>query len=419
MIIQLPQRAVSSAKSSVKVHLALVGSTLLDEPLIAIYALLSMILKKDLNATLFQITLLTMLRPTMALLSFYWGSFIKGRRGKLKSNLLIAGILERAPFLLLPFIDNVWFIIFAASCYTLFHRAGMPALMELLKINLEGKKRNSIFAQCSAIGYAEGIVLGLALGKWMDLYPASWRSLFFFGALLSLVSVFLRSLITAPPEQEKEQTQIAVKETILEKIINPWINSFKLLRERPDFMTFQMGFMICGFGLMIILPAIPFFLENISYFDFVVGMTIFKGIGYVLTTPIWSKALERFHPNRLIAVLCLFFGLYALFLAFTTFNLYALYIAYFLYGISQAGSRLIWHLSGPLFSKKEESAQFSTVNILTVGLRGLVAPLCGFALCKYVSPISALVAGTICCFYGALFMLRRSKEFSFKEIKQL
>ena len=37
----------------------------------------------------------------------------------------------------------------------------------------------------------------------------------------------------------------------------------------------------------------------------------------------------------------------------------------------QAGSELSWNMSGPLFSKQEESSSYTSVNIVTAGIRGL------------------------------------------------
>ncbi len=398
-------------EGGIKTHLLLIGSTILDEPLIASLALLSVILKKDLDASLLQIAILTMIRPIMAVFSFYWSSLVKGRRSNLRSNLFISGLLERVPFLFIPFIDNVWFIILAASLYALFHRAGMPALMEILKLNLKGRSRNKLFSLTSAIGYSEGIILGLLLGKGLDLYPGSWRVLFFFSSLLAIGSVFARALIPIPESKEEPPLETS-KSTFLHKILAPWKKSYSLLKMSPEFLDFQMGFMICGFGLMLIIPSFPSFVTalNISYFDLILSMAIFKGVGYVCATPFWTHALSRYHLNHLSSLLNALFGLYCLALIFTTHHIFWLYGAYFIYGISQAGSRLIWHLSGPIFSKDGESGSFSIVNILTVGLRGVLGPLCGYLICKNFGATAAFYSGMVCCFYGSFFMLTKTRR---------
>src|SRR3990167_11434733 len=90
---------------------ALIWSNLLTEPLFTLYSFLVFILYKDLGASAFQVALLTSLKPVITILSFYWSAGLKGRTRKLKSNVLWAGFLMRAPFLLCPWFDSVWFVI--------------------------------------------------------------------------------------------------------------------------------------------------------------------------------------------------------------------------------------------------------------------------------------------------------------------
>ena len=82
-----------------KTRFSLIWSGLLNEFFIAFYGLTLFILRKDLLASTLQISIFTMLKPAVALCSFYWGAqFLRSERS-LKNNLLIAGVLARLPFL--------------------------------------------------------------------------------------------------------------------------------------------------------------------------------------------------------------------------------------------------------------------------------------------------------------------------------
>ena len=120
--------------SETKTKRALLWSQLLSEPLVTLYGFLPFLLYKDLGASAFQISLLMMLKPVVTILSFYWSAGLKGHQ--LKRNVIGAGFLMRAPFLLCPWIDSPWFIVGAAVNYMFFFRAGAPAWMEILKCNL-------------------------------------------------------------------------------------------------------------------------------------------------------------------------------------------------------------------------------------------------------------------------------------------
>ena len=80
------------------------------------------------------------------------------------------------------------------------------------------------------------------------------------------------------------------------------------------------------------------------------------------------------------------------------------YLSFILYGIAQAGSHLLWNLSGALFAGEEDSSPYSRVNILMVGLRGRVVPAIGGLLCDLVGPGPMLVLGSLICFGGVVYM---------------
>ena len=110
-------------------------ANIFQEPFLSLYALLAFVLTKELKATAFEIAILTMLRPTVSLFSFYWGSFLLRHRTLLRANLFVATFLSVFMFLFSPLVSNVWYFIVAGAFFWLFSKAALPALLELLKIN--------------------------------------------------------------------------------------------------------------------------------------------------------------------------------------------------------------------------------------------------------------------------------------------
>jgi hypothetical protein len=92
------------------------------------------------------------------------------------------------------------------------------------------------------------------------------------------------------------------------------------------------------------------------------------------------------------------------------------FFAYIIYGVMQAGSELSWHLSGPVFSGTEDSSPYSSVNVLSAGLRGCVAPCIGALLCSYSNAVIVLMIGGILCLLASLQLNlahAKAKETSF------
>lgn len=393
-----------------KTKYAVFANAVLNEPFICLFSLLAFILTKHLHATAFQISVLKMLGPTVAVLSFYWSSQLSKKRHSLTYNLFFAKVFAVLPFVFFPFFKNTWFFIISSGLYMLFSRAAMPAFMEILKRNISQKPRQLLFSRASILEYAEGVVIGTALGMLLDYDADIWKILFCIGALLYLSGALFLSRI--PICEDLREIKEAKYSSLSESLISPLKESLRLIRERKDFAFFQCGFMIGGFGLMLAMPAIPFFLTSLdfSYTDFAISITLCKGLGFILGTPLWTRITSKVPLNIISCTICSLFGVFFVFLLMSQVNPAFLFFAYFFYGFVQAGSHFTWHISGTIFSGSENSSPYSTVNVLTVGMRGLIAPPLGGLLCDYFSPVPTIGIGMLLCFCGGIFLLLRQKK---------
>ncbi len=391
--------AMSEAVTQRRMSRALILSNLLTEPLFTLYTFLIFILYKHLGASPSEIALLTMLKPVVTILSFYWSAGLRGGAATLKGNVLWAGFWMRAPFLLFPWVHSVWFVIAAAVNYMFFYRAGIPAWLEIIKRNM-GREGSRAFSMSQALGYIEGVALALACGGILDWNPDSWKGLFFVAALVGLLSLAVQSQIVVEESVKKEE-----RLSWREQMVRPWLDSWRLIVGRPDFAKFQWGFMVSGFGLMLIQPAIPVFCVDVlgvSYLEMAGAVSIAKGLGFALSSPLWARQIERMSVFRLAGLVFLSIGLFTVLLSCSVWGTGWLYGAYFLYGIGQGGSHLVWNMSGPIFSGQEESSRYSGVNVVLAGLRGAVAPPLGGWLTVVYGPVWILLMGAALCFYSGL-----------------
>lgn len=383
------------SKEIMTIRRAFIGSQMVQEPFVALYSLLGIFLTKQLQATPFELAVLTMLKPMVSVFSFYWGSYLLRRRSTLRSNALVATSFAVVPFLFAPFISQSWFFVAAGALYALFSKAAIPAKMELLKTTVPQGQREHLFSNASSLAYAIGVLSSLSFGPLLDIHPEWWTILFSLSALVSLVSLGFLVSIPAPEITDEIEREMAAKEMI----VRPWKSAIELLRSRPDFLHFQVGFFLAGLGLMVAMPAIPIFLTrlNISYVELFVALGVLKGLGFVLTSRVWAAALRKFPLPLVSGAIFVGFGLFLFCLLCTKISPIFVLIAYGVYGIAQAGSHLVWNLSGPIFSGSEASFQYSLVNVLAIGIRGMIGPLIGGIIAQTVSPEVAIGLG---CFIG-------------------
>lgn len=387
-----------------KTKLSLLWMNLSSEPLIAIYGLIPFLMRKELGATMFQISLFSILSPVLSVLSFYWGAWLTHRKNQLLPNLIGAWILARIPFLFFPYIDSFWMMFICCSIYQLFSRASTPALMEILKRNIPKKTREHIFSLYYVLSVLEGIIIGLLLTQILTICDNNWRLLFLLCSLISLTSIFVQLQITIP--REKEENSLPVNN----RLTQPLKESFRLMQTRSDFAIFQWGFMIGGFALMLIAPVRAIFAADslpVSIADVTTARCMFVGFGMAGSSLIWKKALEIYGIHRLTAWILIGFGCFPLLLLLASVHLSWFYLAHLIYGIAQGGSHLVWHLSGTIFAKEQNSTPFTTINVLMIGLRGAIGPLLGGLLCSTVGPIPVLVLGAFIALAGGYFMLHR------------
>ncbi len=410
MILIMNTTNVDTQELARRTQWAYVWTRVLDTPFWGIFNMLPFILYKDLHATPFQLALLVTLKPLVSIFSSYWSASVNNRSDRLKSNILWARIIACAPFFFYPFVDSPWFFIFSFGLYMTLAVGIVPAWMELLKTNVPKVTREKVFSYSQAFGYMGGGLLPFLLGGLLDEYYQAWRWLFPLAAAISLFSYFFQWRILVKPNSTNASD---AKQTITHHIMRPWKSAWNVLKGHPDFIRYQIGFMLVGSGLMIMQPALPvFFVDvlNLSYTEYAVAITLCKGLGFVLGSPLWSQWINRtdiFTFSGWIAALACFFPL-ALLAA--PYQILWLYLGYFIYGFMQSGNELSWNMSGPLFSKESDSTPFSSVNVMAVGVRGAIIPSLGGLLISTISSSFTMVLGGILCLFATVRLVTYARD---------
>ncbi|MCH9617049.1 MAG: hypothetical protein SP4CHLAM5_00260 [Chlamydiia bacterium] len=394
--------------SNRKTRLAIIIAAVLKEPFICIYALLPFFLLKDLGAISLQIVIYTMLRPVSSIFSFYLSELISRNAITLKNALLWTGILARLSFIPALLTDSVSLYILGSTLFMIFSRAEIPAWMEIIKKNIDKEKWEKSFSLGSIISYSSGVLLTVFFATFMDAGPLAWKYIFSASLFLGAAAVCFQAFLI-----ENDQVVAATSKRLKKGITLPIKNAILLMSKKREFRSFQIAFMIGGLGLMIIQPVIPIYFTSILSIkksDMMVAFCICKALGFVFTTPIWNTMIKKVEPAAFIVFVLFGFALFSFFLIFSSISLSLIFLAYLIYGIAQAGSHLIWHLSGPMFSGEESSSRYSGVNIVMVGIRGLIGPVFGGALLLFLHPIYIFLFSMLLCIGGGMYYLRAEWE---------
>lgn len=381
---------------------AFVWSRVLGIPFWVMLNALSVILYKEFHASLFLVTLLIALKPVTALAATYWSCYFSDKN----RHFILSNILRFLPFLFFFNIHSAWVPILCFSIYMSLSRGSVPVWMELFKTYLPRHTQSKLFALGNTYEYLGTTIFPIALGLILDWNPDSWRWLFPLTALLGMTSTFF--LLRLP--------NVTNENAIREKTLSlPWKNSLALVKTRPDFRCYLVGFMLGGAGLMIIQPVLPvFFVDELqfSYTEMMFAIAVCKGVGFALASPFWVSLFKKLPIHLFSFYIALLAAVFPWLLFGAKWVYWLVYIAYLGYGYMQSGSELSWHLSAATFSKQEKSLRFSETNILAVGLRGCIVPFIGNCLFTLCNSVVVMVVGSLLCLAGAfiLFKYREEKE---------
>lgn len=163
---------------------------------------------------------------------------------------------------------------------------------------------------------------------------------------------------------------------------------------------------------MVMQPSLPlFFVEELhfSYTEMALAISACKGIGFLLTSRLWASWFNRVNIYRFNGVVTFFAALFPFLLILGMHHVAWVYLAFLLYGTMQAGSELSWNLSGPVFSGNMESSSYTGINVVLVGIRGMIGPALGGLLCSLSGPSASLFLGALFCFLGAAYGIQKSQ----------
>lgn len=433
-----------SCKKALK---ALVWEGVLCEPLAFMVQLLPFIMVKELGASEFLVALYIALKPASALFSVYCVSLFAPVFSRYYRYLISTGVLSRFLFCLFPIFTLGFFrpaasilVLLSMAIYMMLYRAAMPMWHELVRIKIPDKeKRAKALSLSSTLGYLLGVFLSFALGSLLQSQPKLWSLFFLASALIGGAFVWLQSRIpqidhfpqkSFPPES----TQLG-KKSALAIFLDPLFNAAKLLKAHRPFFYFQVGFTLCGASIMMIYAVMAhFFVEKllINYTQISLAIACFRALGYLFTSRLWALSLSKepdsmasenkpskdlfdnkeeitrfFSTSRFVFLAVALFPVFLLLSAtFPSFRLFFLYSAFFFYGTGLAGNHLVWHLSPAAFSssKKECSASYTQVQLLAVGLRGMLFPQIGAVLGFYLGVETLLLLSSILSICAAWWM---------------
>lgn len=380
-------------------HLLYLIQRLFWSPLEAMFTLLVFIVSKDANATPLQLTILIASKPLVSFFSSYISLYIANKTDRIKSYLTLLNSLAGIPCLFFPFVQNTWYIVLAFILFTTASRASFPAWTEILKCNIGLKNMATSISKGATINYVIILFLPFLLSFFMDRDKELWKFLFFFLAVFQATNLLALFFLKINPSSNFHQNSNMTINTHFHAIR-------KVLMENTPFAKYLLVFGLGGAGIVSAQAAIPIYFNEVlhlSYVQLTTAVSLCKGISFILTSPVWAHYTSRISLYRINFFMNILTCLFFIFIFLANMHLEWLFLGYVMYGAMQAGCEISWNLSGPTFSREEESTLYSSLNLALVGLRGCICPFIGQAIFLYFGIQSLFLTALTMTFLSVIY----------------
>ena len=284
------------------------------------------------------------------------------------SQLALAGAVALGLAAIAPLL-----VIFVPASMMAMAAAGalIPLLTQIYQDNYPEQSRGRFFSRTVMIRIVSAAAFAYGAGQLL-----SWN----IGAFRALLVVFCAALLFS----SWCLAQIPSSPLHVSGGRHPF-RALKYARDDEMFRTTLIAWMLMGFANLMMLPLRVEYLANPRYGlamrpDTIALLTgVVPNLARLVMSPFWGWLFDR--ANFFVLRMSLNLG-FALGIAsfFTSDSMQGLVLAAVVFGISVAGGDVAWSLWVTKVAPPERVADYMSVHTFFTGIRGLVAPIVGFAL---------------------------------------
>lgn len=352
-----------------------------------------------------------MLAPIASISTLWWARLLIGRnQSRLVWLVGMVGAVAIASGFFLVRIEHLLLIhlIYFSFVNGLYGQAENRVLQQHVPADAIGK----VFGRAQSMGQMSAAGVSAGAGFYMDHVPAGYQHLFLASSVVYMVVVSLLASIGTQTGTREERAHIN-----RDFIVSPLIGMYRLLKERRDFLRFEISFMLYGIAFMMILPVVPLFLvDDLHYTYSKIGVArgTIAQIVMIGAVPFFGKVFDRTTPHRMaIFVFVALAGYPLLLLSALHFDgvvrTAVVYAAFGWFGLVMSGLTVLWSLSSIRFSAGEDSGIFQSVHVASTSIRACFAPLLGYAVMTFLGKPAALITSACVWVIAGLsvFFLRK------------
>lgn len=371
---------------------------LLNNVFAGVFGLVDVVARKGLNASEEEIVILSTAAPAFSLLATVWAYLMEGRAKR--PYIIAAALLGRGALVFTAVITgSAWFI--AVCCLVaLFDPIFITAQQAVLQANYESAWRGRLHGRIILITRVGLIASSLGAAYLLDLHPDYYRWLFPLAAVIGVLS-FLQFAVM----------RVRRRDAPRRGSVGAWKRARQVLADHPHFDAFERNFYLYGTAFHMLVPVNVFLVVDhleLSYTHNALARILVFQLVFMALSPLAGQLLDRWKAARTSGLAFVLLGIYPLllFAAWWTKSLEITYVSFAWFGVAMAGVNTAWNLGAMQFSGNEDASIFMGIHVSAVGVRGLCAPVIGFAACKLFGLGTAYLAASALFFLAGFLMFR-------------
>jgi predicted MFS family arabinose efflux permease len=271
-----------------------------------------------------------------------------------------------------------------------------PLLTQIYQDNYPDASRGRYFSRTVMIRIGSAVVFAAGAGYLLSLNIGYFRILLaMFAGALAFSSWCLSRVPSAPLHLSEAQHPL---------------RAFRYVRDDRVFRITLISWMFMGFANLMMLPLRVEYLANPRYAlalrpDMIALLTgVVPNLARLVMSPVWGWLFDRmnFFVMRMTLNVGFAIGIISFFASDTTMGFV---LAAVTFGVATAGGDVAWTLWVTKVAPPERVADYMSVHTFFTGVRGLIAPLVGFALVAHWSMTTMGWFSAASIIVGSLFLL--------------
>jgi MFS family permease len=349
-----------------------------------------LILRRELGASPFQLSVLASASAACLLLSLWLTRIVDSRRPL--PYVVWPGFLARGLFLLVPFIATPWPFVGVLVAGTLLSTVSGPAQTALVERVYPREERGRALSTVRVVGAVIAIGLALAAGQLLGYLGHRW--VFAAAGLVGMAAALRQRRLPVP-----EATARA--ERTPPRLLEAW----RVVREDHAYRRVLLGSFLFGSGVWLMMPANPILLADVMRVTPAqVGVLAAVAAGAALVGNLmWGRLVDQGSSLGALRVVYMFGTLTPLIycgasLVATTPRI--LLVGAVAESLMHTGLDFVWMLAMiELGADKGRTTQYAAIGATMAGVRGILGPLVSALLLETVGlqAVYLVAAGVMAC----------------------